>query len=279
MDFTRLNPVVRSAGIFESVGCGEERIAYDARIIYVVSGDLTASVGSEKLGHLGPGHMLYIPSGVPYKLRGQYFRVAALSFDLTGESPEPSERMAPVATALFDPSLLHPTAEHAPFDKYIHLPDMESEREGLLEMCDVFTSAVGEYRARVSAMLKLLLIKLAELADENALPARMIEALDAYIRENVGEEISNTEIGAIFGYHPFYVSRVLKESRGQTLRQYIISYRLGLAKNMLRYTAKSVGEIAEECGFTDASYFTKTFKSALGVTPKEYRNSFKDDFI
>ena len=120
MDFTRLNPVVRSAGIFESVGCGEERIAYDARIIYVVSGDLTASIDSEKLGHLGPGHMLYIPSGVPYKLRGQYFRVAALTFDLTGESPEPSERMAPVATALFDPSLLHPTAEHAPFDKYIY---------------------------------------------------------------------------------------------------------------------------------------------------------------
>ena len=107
----------------------------------------------------------------------------------------------------------------------------------------------------------------------------MVENLDKYIRENVGDEISNTEIGAIFGYHPFYVSKVLKEKKGQTLRQYIISYRLKSAKKMLEVTAKSVGEIAEECGFTDASYFTKTFKSVMGITPKEYRNQFKDEFI
>ena len=107
----------------------------------------------------------------------------------------------------------------------------------------------------------------------------MVEALDAYIRENVGDEISNTEIGAIFGYHPFYVSRVLKDKKGVTLRQYIISYRLRAAARLLELSDKSVAEIAEECGFTDASYFTKSFKTAYGETPKAYRNRFKDDFI
>ena len=48
---------------------------------------------------------------------------------------------------------------------------------------------------------------------------------------------------------------------------------------MLELSAKSVGEIAEECGFSDASYFTKSFKTAYGVTPKEYRNCVKDEFI
>ena len=42
---------------------------------------------------------------------------------------------------------------------------------------------------------------------------------------------------------------------------------------------RSIAEIAEECGFTDASYFAKTFKSYFGETPKEYRNRFKEDFI
>jgi two-component system response regulator YesN len=63
------------------------------------------------------------------------------------------------------------------------------------------------------------------------------------------------------------------------LRQYIITYRLKLAKRLLELTEKSVSDIAEECGFTDASYFTKTFRTAFGMTPKDYRNGFKEDYI
>ena len=72
---------------------------------------------------------------------------------------------------------------------------------------------------------------------------------------------------------------MLKEKKGTTLRQYIISYRLKLAKSMLELTSKPTQEIAEECGFTDSSYFAKSFKSAFGITPKDYRNKFKDGFI
>ena len=78
---------------------------------------------------------------------------------------------------------------------------------------------------------------------------------------------------------PFYVSNLLKEKKGITLRQYIISYRLKLAKSLLELTSKSTQDIADECGFTDSSYFAKSFKSVFGVTPKEYRNKFKDEFI
>jgi transcriptional regulator GlxA family with amidase domain len=48
---------------------------------------------------------------------------------------------------------------------------------------------------------------------------------------------------------------------------------------MLELTDKSAAEIAEICGFTDASYFAKTFKGAFGESPKEYRNRFKEDLI
>ena len=146
-------------------------------------------------------------------------------------------------------------------------------------LVSLFTSAEGSYRAQGSAILKQLLLKVIETVDENALPARMVEALDSYIRDNAGDDISNTEIGAIFGYHPFYISKVLKDRKGTTLRQYIIAYRLKLAKKLLEESGKSVNEISEECGFNDPSYFTKTFKSAFGMTPKDYRNQTKEDFI
>jgi AraC-like DNA-binding protein len=279
MNFTKLNPYVRSASLYEKTSKGEECVGYDARVIYMVSGDIAATVGGEKLGHLSPGHFLYIPAGTPYKLKSKYMRAVVITFDLTDDTSAPEERILPVAAADFDESLCHKLEDLAPFDKYIHIEDMEAERDTFIRMANIFTSAEGQYRAQISAMLKLILLKASETADENALPARMVEELDSYIRENCSDEISNTEIGAIFGYHPFYVSKLLKDKKGITLRQYVIGYRLKLAKRMLELTDKSAAEIAEICGFTDASYFAKTFKGAFGESPKEYRNRFKEDLI
>ena len=279
MNFTRLNPVIRSASLYERINKTDTCMGYDCRVIYLISGDLSATVDGVKLGHLSPGNLLYIPAGVPYALKSKYLRAAVLTFDLTDDEPLPEERIPPAAAADFKPELCHSAGIEAPFDRMLFVEDMESERDTFIRMCNIFTSAEGSYRAQISAIFKQILLKVAETVDEQALPARMVEALDSYIRENCSDEISNTEIGAIFGYHPFYVSRILKEKKGITLRQYIIGYRLKAAKRMLELGTKSAAEIAEECGFTDASYFTKTFKSAFGITPKEYRNQFKEDFI
>ncbi len=279
MNFNRLNPFIRSASLYEKTANGEECISYDAKVIYMVSGDIAATVDGEKLGHLSPGHFLYIPAGVPYKLKSKYMRAVVITFDLTDAFSSHEERLPPAKASEFKPELCRGEEDITPFDKYIHLEDMEAERDTFIRMSNIFTSAEGAYKAQISAMLKLLLLKASETADENALPARMVEEFDSYIRENCSDEISNTEIGAIFGYHPFYISKLLKDRKGQTLRQYIIAYRLKLAKRMLELTDKPAAEIAEACGFTDASYFAKTFKSAFGETPKEYRNKFKTEFI
>lgn len=279
MDFTRLNPVIRSVSLYEKINRTDECIGYDCRVIYVVSGEITAVVGGEKLGHLAPGNLLYIPAGVSYKLKSKYVKCVVVTFDPLDTNPEPNDRLLPVAIDQYNEELCHKDGLDGGMASHILLPDMESERDVFLRMANIFTSAEGHYRAQISAMFKLVLLKIFETADENALPARMVEELDNYIRENVADEISNTEIGAIFGYHPFYVSRMLKERKGMTLRQYIIAYRLKCAKRLLELSDKSAAEIAEECGFTDASYFAKTFKAAFGMTPKEYRNSFKEEFI
>lgn len=277
MELTKLNPIVRSAVMYERINRTDECVAYDARLMYMVSGDITVGAGGGKPFHLTSGELLYIPAGVPYKLKGKYLRMATVAFDLTDEWGYECD--SPALTSGFMPEKCHKSESNEPFDKVIKLSGIESEREVFEHMCDTFISAEGAYLAEMSARLKLVLLRVAETADENALPARMVEALGSYIRENVTDEISNTEIGAIFGYHPFYVSKVLKNSKGQTLRQYIISYRLKLAKRLLEATGKSISEIAEVCGFSDASYFTKTFRTSFGQTPKDYRNRFKEDFI
>ena len=278
MNLTYLNPVIRTVSLYEKINRTDECVAYDSRLFYMVSGDVTAVVGGVKLGHLSPGHLLYIPAGTPYKLKGQYLRMVAVAFDPTVDYAD-TEAPKPVLAAEYNAGLVHSVTDLAPLDKVLHIEDFESERDTMLGLVSIFTSAEGEYRAVGSAILKQLLLKAVETVDENALPARMVEALDKYIRDNAGDDISNTEIGAIFGYHPFYISKVLKDRKGTTLRQYIIAYRLKLAKKLLSESAKSVNEVAEECGFNDPSYFTKTFKNVVGMTPKDYRNLSKDDFI
>ena len=278
MNFATLNPFVRSVGTYEVINNTSLCRAYDCKIIYILSGGLSVSIAGEKKTNLSIGNMLYIPAGVEYKLKGDYFRAVIATFDLTAERCELTDRLLPSKPEAFDPSrCLVPKI--APFDKVLFVEDMESDRETLNRISDITTSAEGAWRDIASAELKLILIRMAETVSENALPSRMIESLDAYIRENCGDEISNTEIGAIFGYHPFYVSRMLKDKKGITMRQYIISYRLKAAAKMLELTKKSIAEIAEETGFTDASYFTKTFRASFGMTPKEWRNKFKESFI
>ena len=280
MDFRKLNPIIRSADVYEKIDNADFCRSYDARLIYVISGDLAFSSDTDKKAtHLGPGNLIYIPAGATYKLKAKFIRAAVFSFDLTDEDPEPAERLFPVSPENFDDSKLHMTENAEPFDKIIILTDVEADRDKFISMTNLAISCEGEWSAHISAELKLMLLKIAETKSENALPSRMVENLDAYIRDNYTEEISNTEIGAIFGYHPFYVSRMLKDKKGITLRQYIISYRFKAAKKMLELTDKSIADIAEETGFTDASYFAKSFKATFGTTPKEYRNSFKDRFI
>ncbi len=271
-----LNPLVRSAGIREVIYKNEECIAYDARIFYLFSGELTLSVDGKK-SRFFSGNLAYIPAGTPYKFKGHRALMASVCFDLTDEYRD-SLPGAPVTKEDFREELMH-KCKLPPFDKPLRIEDADDERENFMEISEIATAEEGEWQAEASAILKLILIRLAAVTDENALPPRMVKNLDTYIRENRKDEISNTELGAIFGYHPFYISNKLKSAKGITLHQYIIAYRIKLAKKLLEYTDKSVGEIAEEAGFSDASYFTKSFKASVGMTPKDYRNKFKDDFI
>lgn len=276
MNFAKLNPYIRTAGIVDVARRSDECIAYDARIFYMISGEASLTLDGKKTKLIG-GNLVYVPAGTKYKFKASRFLMAVISFDLTADFCD-TEAKSPTSPESFDSSLIH-KCDIPPFDKVIRLEDADDERESFTEIAEIATSADGEWRAEISAMLKLILIRLAAMTDETALPPRMVKNLDSYIRENRRDEISNTEIGAIFGYHPFYVSNKLKEAKGVTLRQYIINYRMKLAKRLLELTDKSVGEIAEEAGFKDASYFTKSFKASFGMTPKDFRNQFKDNFI
>ena len=76
----------------------------------------------------------------------------------------------------------------------------------------------------------------------------------------------------------FYISKtklyyLAKNTFGAGISDYVRTKRIEEAKKALSDTKKPVSQIAEETGFYDANYFSRIFKSYVGVTPREYRSS------
>jgi AraC-like DNA-binding protein len=60
---------------------------------------------------------------------------------------------------------------------------------------------------------------------------------------------------------------------GLTPQEFLLKTRVAAACRALRTSARSLTEIAEDCGFSDQSSFTQHFKRRLGVTPRAYRQN------
>lgn len=62
-----------------------------------------------------------------------------------------------------------------------------------------------------------------------------------------------------------------KEIYKQTVYGYLFDYKMNLAGKLMLDTNKTILDIAFDCGYGDASHFTKAFKRKYGVSPREFR--------
>ena len=62
-----------------------------------------------------------------------------------------------------------------------------------------------------------------------------------------------------------------KKKYGISLQEYIYTYRMSIAQNLITQTNKSLKEIATECGYETYTGFCKRFSAFFGVLPSEYR--------
>ncbi|CAM3955420.1 Helix-turn-helix domain-containing protein [Pedobacter westerhofensis] len=74
---------------------------------------------------------------------------------------------------------------------------------------------------------------------------------------------------------PKYMSRLLKVLTGQTAQQHIHEKLLDKAKEKLTVSDLSVSEIAYDLGFEHPQSFSKLFKTKTGLSPLEFRQSFR----
>ena len=95
--------------------------------------------------------------------------------------------------------------------------------------------------------------------------AEQIEAVYADPEYNV-EKLSET-----LGLSRGHLHRKIKELTGTAPVEFLRTYRLNKATQLLRQNVYTVSEVAYRTGFSSPAYFSKCFKAVYGVTPTEYQ--------
>lgn len=97
------------------------------------------------------------------------------------------------------------------------------------------------------------------------------EAL-AFIEHNYMNDISVEDIAESSGLNRSYFGKIFKESVGKSPQEFLISYRMIKAAELLRMTRYSVNEIGNAVGYPNQLHFSRAFKNVYGVSPRNWRN-------
>ena len=99
------------------------------------------------------------------------------------------------------------------------------------------------------------------------------QAIRHYLLENYSSEITLEGLCFLFRTNKTALCREFKREYGKTVREYLSELRISEAKRLLREGRLSVTDISERLGFESIHYFSRAFKSAVGITPTEYKGA------
>ena len=101
---------------------------------------------------------------------------------------------------------------------------------------------------------------------------RRTDEIIQYVMEHLGDaDLCIDLLIEQFDISANQISRIFRQKTGYGFREYLISQRMMKAKELLMGSDKSITEISVITGYTNSSYFIKTFKTYYGMTPVQYK--------
>ncbi|HDY7865404.1 TPA: AraC family transcriptional regulator [Vibrio vulnificus] len=93
-----------------------------------------------------------------------------------------------------------------------------------------------------------------------------------FIHQDISRELSAKALADVAAYSEQHFHRVFKQVVGESIHQYIRRTRMEYAANQLMFdTRSSVLDIANKCGFSSVSSFSRAFKATFSMAPGEWR--------
>lgn len=226
----------------------------------VHKGEMTAIYGANSI-KVSPGEIVLFPPKIPHHAFSgdEQLEYDVLMFDVRSFYNESAicQKYLPAiynSRAKFHALITHPDTV-ACFDEIIQHPDPDS-----LELLSFI------YR------FFFLLFKhnLQEMQNEYGKNDTFREIIE-YLEKNFQEDLTTATLCAHFGYTAAHFCRKFKEETGLTPMNYLKIRRMEEAYKLLKKGHDNISEIAAHCGYTDANYFTRCFKSHFGVPPSQIK--------
>ena len=102
----------------------------------------------------------------------------------------------------------------------------------------------------------------------SVLLARALE----FMEEHLAAELSREEVARAAGLSPSHFSHLMRAKTGWSFTELLTRLRVDRACHLLAHTDHPLVRIAQDCGFSDQSYFTRVFRKRTGQPPGDYRS-------
>ena len=102
---------------------------------------------------------------------------------------------------------------------------------------------------------------------------RQCASVRDYIDQHYKESISLDLLAEKVSINKYYMAHTFKREYGVSPINYLIACRIREGKRLLTETDLSLSQIATVLGFSSSSYFSQSFRNAVGMSPTEYRKA------
>lgn len=262
------------------------------QINYVASGNLLHSINNVRYP-LVSGDMFVIPPYVPHQIlnpQGGPYEIVELEFlptEVFGISPD-KEQTISGSQAIYDFSYIEPfLVSECNVRPRLNLSGKSQvHAERLLDdMLQEFENKEDGYQLAMKADLSKLLVLASRTfrkdmqQPESQLFERHREAMSktiSYINEHFAEPLSIEEVSRIALLSQSYFSYLFKTLTGKTFVEYLHDLRVKNAMELLKSTNDLILDICYQCGFNSINHFNRTFKNAVGLSPRQYRENSRN---
>ncbi|MDE6386503.1 MAG: AraC family transcriptional regulator [Lachnospiraceae bacterium] len=105
----------------------------------------------------------------------------------------------------------------------------------------------------------------------NSLRDFYIKEAFSFIEQNFQNDISVEDIAASCGLNRSYFGKIFHENMGKPPQEFLISYRMTKATELLKLTGLSIADIGNAVGYPNQLHFSRAFKNVYGISPRQWR--------
>lgn len=260
-------------------------------LIILTKGKLEFRVGGEKITATAPSFLCFDESENPVLVSKSkarytciYFHPKFLNINMTFELLR-SKNYGDIATT-HDMFMLKPFV-----DKVYVIPIAETQAEKIEQFADCMSEELTEQRdwywscrgrsyfmeiiISLERMYGLIGYGLTHQKPDNVPIIKNPKLRDAvlYIESHYGDSITLSGISANAGINHTTLTALMKEELGCTVIEYLMRYRITVAKKQLGFTDVPIKDISNTVGFKTVQHFNRIFKEITGTTPAEFRKA------